>query len=47
MPTPYAEEVIGDHHCGFRRNGSATDHVFCIRHINGNTLHEKQCMSYL
>jgi len=30
---PYAEEVIGDHQCGFRRNRSTTDHIFCIRHI--------------
>jgi len=31
--TPYAEEVIGDHQCGFRRNRSTTDHIFCIRQI--------------
>ena len=31
--TPYAEEVTGDHHCGFRRNRSTTDHMFCIRQI--------------
>ena len=30
---PYAEEVIGDHQCGFRRNRSAIDHIFCIRQI--------------
>jgi len=30
---PYAEEVIGDHQCGFRRNKSTTDHMFCIRQI--------------
>ena len=29
----YAEEVIGYHQCGFRRNRSTTDHVFCIRQI--------------
>ena len=29
--TPYAEEVIGDHQCGFRRNRSTTDHIICIR----------------
>jgi len=28
--TPYAEEIIGDHQCGFRRNRSPTDHIFCI-----------------
>jgi len=30
---PYAEEVIGDHQCGFRRYRSTTDHIFCIRQI--------------
>jgi len=30
---PYTEEVIGDHQCGFRRNKSTTDHIFCIRQI--------------
>jgi len=45
---PYAEEVIGYHQCGFRRNMSTTDHIFCIRQIfekNGNTM--KQCISSL
>jgi len=31
--TPYAEESIGDHQCGFRRNRSTTDHILCIRQI--------------
>jgi sorting nexin-29 len=31
--TPYSEEIIGDHQCGFRRNKSTTDHIFCIRQI--------------
>jgi hypothetical protein len=31
--TPYAEEIIGNHQCGFRRNRSTTDHIFCIRQI--------------
>jgi sorting nexin-29 len=35
--TPYAEEIIGDHQCGFRRNRSTTDHIFSIR----QTLEEK------
>jgi hypothetical protein len=46
--TPYAEEIIGDHQCGFRRNRSTTDHIFSIRQIlekNGNTM--RQCISYL
>jgi len=30
---PYAEEVIGDHQCGFRRNRSTTDNIFSIRQI--------------
>ena len=30
---PYAKEVIGDHQCGFRRNKSTIDHIFCIRQI--------------
>jgi hypothetical protein len=28
---PHAEEIIGDHQCGFRHNRSTTDHIFCIR----------------
>jgi hypothetical protein len=31
--TPYAEEIIGYYQCGFRRNRSATDHIFSIRQI--------------
>jgi hypothetical protein len=31
--TPYAEENIGDHQCGFRRNRLTTDHIPCIRQI--------------
>jgi hypothetical protein len=27
---PYAEEIIGDHQCVFRRNRSTTDHIFGI-----------------
>jgi len=30
---PYAKEIIGDHQCGFRRNRSTIDHVFCIHQI--------------
>jgi hypothetical protein len=32
--TPYAEEIIGDHQHGFRRNRSTTDHIFSIRQIH-------------
>ena len=31
--TPYAEEIIGDHQCGFWCNRSTTDHLFCIRQM--------------
>jgi hypothetical protein len=34
---PYAEKIIEDHQCGFRRNRSNTDHIFYIRQI-----HEKK-----
>jgi hypothetical protein len=30
---PYADEIIGDHQCGFRRNRSTTDQNFYIRQI--------------
>jgi hypothetical protein len=30
---PYVKEVIGDHQCGFRRNGSTTDQIFYIQQI--------------
>ena len=30
---PYAKEIIGDHQCGFRRNRSTIDQIFCIRQI--------------
>jgi hypothetical protein len=31
--TPYTEEIIGDHQCGFRRSRPTADHVLCIREI--------------
>jgi len=30
---PYAKEIIRDYQCGFRRNRSTIDHIFCIRQI--------------
>jgi hypothetical protein len=30
---PYIDEIIGDHQCGFRRNRSTTDQIFCIRQV--------------
>jgi hypothetical protein len=35
----YAEEIIGDHQCGFQRNRSTTDHILCIRQILTYLLH--------
>ena len=31
--TPYAEEIIGDHQCGFQRSRSTADHILCIHQI--------------
>jgi hypothetical protein len=31
--TPYADEIIGDYQCGFRRNRSTTDQIFYIRQV--------------
>jgi hypothetical protein len=31
--TPYAEEILGDHQCGFRSGRSAVDNTSCIRQI--------------
>jgi hypothetical protein len=31
--TPYVNEVIGDHQCGFRHNRSTADQIFYIRQI--------------
>jgi hypothetical protein len=36
--SPYVDKIIGYHQCGFRRNRSTTDQIFCIR----QTL-EKKC----
>jgi hypothetical protein len=47
--SPYIDEIIGDHQCGFSRtrNRSTTDQIFCIRQIlekNGSTM--SQYISY-
>jgi hypothetical protein len=36
--SPHTHKIIGDHQCGFRRNRSTTDQIFCTRHIL-----EKKC----
>jgi retron-type reverse transcriptase len=33
--TPFADEIIGDHQCGFRRKRSTTDQISYIRQILG------------
>ena len=38
----YAEEVIGDHQCGLRRNRSTIDHIFCIRQLLEKRLDNKE-----
>jgi hypothetical protein len=46
--TPYADEITGDHQCGFRRNRSTTDQSFYIRQIlekNGSIM--ARYISYL
>jgi hypothetical protein len=30
---PNAEEIVGDRHGVFRRNGATTDPIFCVRHL--------------
>jgi hypothetical protein len=30
---PYIDEIIWDNQCGFRRNRSTTNQIFCIRQI--------------
>jgi hypothetical protein len=42
--TPYAEEIIGDLQCGFRRNRKNTDHILRNRQIltkNRNTKRQR------
>jgi hypothetical protein len=44
--TPYANELIGDHQCGFRHNRSTIDQIFYIRQLlekkweNNGTVHQ-------
>ena len=45
--TTYAEEIMGDHQCGFRRNRSTTDHVFGIRQILENKLEYNERVHHL
>jgi hypothetical protein len=46
--TPYVNEIIGNHQCGFCHNRPTTDQIFCIHQIldkNGSTM--GQCIRYL
>jgi len=45
--TPYAEEIIGDHQYGFRRNRSATDDVFCIHQVLENKWEYSEAVHHL
>jgi hypothetical protein len=48
MLVPYAEEIMGDHQCGFRCNRSTADHIFYIRQIlEKKWEHMRQCISCL
>jgi hypothetical protein len=49
MFTPYAEEIIGDHQCGFRHNRLATDHIYSafVKYLRKNGNKMRQCISYL
>jgi hypothetical protein len=44
--SPHIDEIIAVHQCGFRRNRSTTDQIFCIRQIlekkweHNETVHE-------
>ena len=44
---PYAEEIIGDRHCGFRRSRSTTDDIFCIRQILEKKWEYNEAMQHL
>jgi hypothetical protein len=43
---PYVDEIIGDHLCGFRRNRSTTDLIFCIHQILKKKWEYNEYISY-
>jgi hypothetical protein len=47
--SPYANNVIGDHQYGFRRNRSTMDQIFYIRQILEKKIGSimERCISYL
>jgi hypothetical protein len=44
---PYMDEIIGDRQCGFRRNRSITDKIFCIRQILENKWEYNETMDHI
>ena len=40
--TPHAQEIIGNHQCGLRRNRSTTDHIFLIRPILAKKMEQNE-----
>jgi hypothetical protein len=45
--SPYIDEFIADHQCGFRRNRSTTDQIFCIRQILEKKWEYNETVQYL
>jgi hypothetical protein len=45
--TPYINEIIGDHQCGFRRNRSTVDQIFYVRQREKQGSIMGRCISYL
>jgi hypothetical protein len=43
----YAEEIIGDHRCGFLCIRSTTDSIFCIRQILAKELEQSETVHHL
>jgi hypothetical protein len=40
--SPYVDDIIGDHQCGFRHNRSTTDQICCIRQDTGEKMGVKR-----
>ena len=45
--TPYADEIIRVNQCGFQRNRSTMDHIFCIRQIIDKKWEHKEAVCQL
>jgi hypothetical protein len=44
--TPYVEEIIGDHQCGFRRNWPNTDHTQTLGTLGGCPGLKRNCFTF-